>query len=405
MKVYIKTFGCRVNQVESQSLLEEFLKRGDILVKDYQNADICLLNTCTVTHNADRDVERTIRQIIKNNPTAKLILTGCYALAHQDKIKENFPTAKAVSKINIANELFGSDIDWTVKEHQGHSRAFVKIQDGCDCFCSYCIVPFARPNKISKPKQIVLKEIQGLIDNGYKEIVLTGINIGNYNCPQTGENLAQIMPDIFALKGEFRIRFSSIELNTLTDDLLAVIQNPKFCNYLHLPLQSGSDKVLKNMRRHYTTQEYFDRVQKIRSLFPNIGLFCDIIAGYPTETQEDFEITQEFLKKVNFAGMHIFSYSSRKGTVASTLPQLAPNIIKQRADILRILDNTFRQNFAKMQIGKTDKALLEDFCDNTITGVLGNFQRVKIDSNQKQKGLIVVKIISAKDGLCIGQII
>ena len=195
---FIKTFGCRVNQVESQAILEQFLRAGATPADSFETADICVLNTCTVTHQADKDVEKQIRQILRRNPRTRLVLTGCYAAAHADEVREKFPQAEIVGKYDLGKVLFHTDdVCWTVSGHEGHSRAFIKIQDGCDCFCSYCIVPYARPVKRSKPLNDVLQEIDTLEKKGFAEVVLTGINIGNYKCPQTGaiwRNSAAILP-------------------------------------------------------------------------------------------------------------------------------------------------------------------------------------------------------------------
>lgn len=407
MKVFIKTFGCRVNQVESEAVLEQYKALNHTITANFKEADICILNTCSVTHKADRDVEREIRKIIKENPLSRLIVTGCYAMVNKDRISKEFPTAQTVFKADLSKELFSTEIDWTVKEHRGHSRAFVKIQDGCDNFCSYCIVPYTRPHKSSKPKDVILKEIEGLIANGFREIVLTGINIGNYKCPSSGLDLAGILPHIFSIKGDFRVRFSSIELNTVTDALIeeAAKGKDKFCNYFHIPLQSGSDAVLKHMGRHYTTQEYFDKIQYIKSKIEGVSFFCDIIAGYPAETQEDFEISSRFLDKIAFAGLHVFSYSKRSGTPAAQMKQVPSAEIKKRADALRQKDKVLRVAFANSLIGTTRQFLAEEFLENKnlISGVAGNFQRVIVENAQKKDTLSPVKIISAKDGICFGQ--
>ena len=402
MKVFIKTFGCRVNQVESQAVLEKFLAQGHEITANLKEADLCFLNTCSVTHKADKDAEREIRKISKENPSANLIITGCYAVANKDKILALCPAAQVVLKPDIGPALFGLDMDWTVKEHAGHSRAFVKIQDGCDCFCSYCIVPYTRPQKTSKPKDILLAEIKNLIATGYKEIVLTGINIGNYNCPQTGADLAGIMPDIFALEGNFRIRFSSIEINTISDELLAACKaaGPKFCNYFHIPLQSGSDEVLKHMRRRYSAAEYLARIAEIRKQIPGAAIYCDIIAGYPSETKENFEESLLFLDKAGFAGLHVFSYSKRSGTPAAATAQIQDKEIKRRADILHAKDKALRAAFAASLAGTTQQLLAEESTPSTITGVLANFQRCIVKGAHKTGELMPVKIISAKDGIC-----
>lgn len=409
MKIFIKTFGCRVNQVESEAILEQLRAQNHTIITDFKEADLCILNTCTVTANADKDVEKEMRRITKNNPSARLIVTGCYAMAHKDKIALNFPAAKTVFKADISKELFGYEIDWTVKNHEGHSRAFVKIQDGCDCFCSYCIVPYTRPVKLSKPKEIVLKEISDLVANGYREIVLTGINIGNYLCPKTGADLSKLLPEVLALPGGFRVRFSSIELNTVSDNLIDAMSagGDKFCNYLHIPLQSGSDAVLKHMRRHYNTDEYFKRVEYIKSRIQDISVFCDIITGYPTETQEDFDTSLAFLDRVGFAGLHVFSYSVRPGTPAGELKQLPPGEIKRRSDILRLKDKSLRASKASDMVGTNQQFLAEEFSAEAkvLSGVSANFQRIIIPGGVYRRGLQAIKVLSAEGELCIGEVL
>ncbi len=407
MKVFIKTFGCRVNQVESEALLEKFKANSAEITANYKQADLCLLNTCSVTAKADRDANKMIRTILRDNPGCRLVVTGCYAMSGAKKIKELFPSAEVIFKIDLGKKLFGEDIDWTVRHHEGKTRAFVKIQDGCDNFCSYCIVPYTRPFKTSKAKDIALCEIKELIKNGYKEIVLTGINIGNYLCPQTGADLADLLADIFKLDGDFRIRFSSIEINTFTNKLIKVVAEGgrKFCNYLHLPLQSGSDAVLKDMGRHYDTKEYLRKVQIIKETFKDIALYCDIIAGYPTETKENFEESLTFLDKVGFAGLHVFSYSPREGTVAAKLKQLSSLEIKRRSEVLHQKDKELRQKAAERLIGKEEEFLAETFIksNNSISGVLPNFQRVLIPNSELSPALRKVKIIKAQDGICYAE--
>lgn len=407
MKVFIKTFGCRVNQVESEALLERFKANSAEITADYKQADLCLLNTCSVTAKADRDANKMIRTILRDNPNCRLIVTGCYAMSGVKKIKEAFPTVEVIFKLDLGKKLFGEDIDWTVRHHEGKTRAFVKIQDGCDNFCSYCIVPYTRPFKTSKPKDIALCEIKELIKNGYKEIVLTGINIGNYLCPQTGADLADLLSEIFKIDGDFRIRFSSIEINTFTDKLIKVAAEGgrKLCNYLHLPLQSGSDAVLKDMGRHYDTKEYLRKVQLIKDTFKDIALYCDIIAGYPTETEENFKESVDFLDKVGFAGLHVFSYSPREGTVAAELKPLSSLEIKRRSEVLRQKDKELRQKAAESLIGKEAEFLAETFikANNSISGVLPNFQRVLIPGAELKPALRKVKITKVQDGICYAE--
>ena len=406
---FIKTFGCRVNQVESQALLEDFLRHGFTPAEKFENADVCLLNTCTVTHEADKDVEKLIRQILRRNPSARLVLTGCYAAAHAAHIREVFPSAQIVGKYDLGRVLFNEeDVCWTVSGHEGHSRAFIKIQDGCDCFCSYCIVPFARNVKRSKPLEDVLKEIKNLVQNGFAEIVLTGINIGNYNCPKTGADLAALCAEIAKMPGDFRVRFSSIELQTVTDGIIQTMKDfpARFCNYLHLPLQAGSDPVLQAMNRHYDTAQYAARVADLRKNVPGIGIFADVIAGFPTETEENFEETVNFIRTQKLSGLHVFSYSPRPGTKAAGLAQLPAEEIKRRAEVLRALDKELRGNFADSLVGTEQTVFIEEHKEGQTRGITSNFQTVLIENApQNLHGLVRVKITRAQGAICYGQLV
>ena len=405
---FIKTFGCRVNQVESQAILEQFLRSGAVPAEHFETADICVLNTCTVTHQADKDVEKQIRQILRRNPRARLVLTGCYAAAHAAAIRAAFPQAEIVGKYELGKALFNTeDVCWTVSGHEGHSRAFIKIQDGCDCFCSYCIVPYARPDKRSKPLSDVLQEIKTLEGKGFAEIVLTGINIGNYRCPQTGANLAALCENIAALPGRFRIRFSSIELQTVTDGVVRLMsaRPDRFCNYFHLPLQAGCDKVLKDMNRHYDTAAYRARVADLRQHVSQIGIFADVIAGYPTETEADFEATVAFIREVNLAGLHVFSYSPRPGTPAAALKQLPSGEIKRRSETLRALDKELRAAFAASLAGTEQEVFVEEHKNGLPHGITSNFQPVVLENAAQAHGLVRARITRAEGPLCFVRVL
>ena len=404
---FIKTFGCRVNQVESQAILEQFLRAGFTAAESFESADICVLNTCTVTHQADKDVEKQIRQIIRRNSSAKLVLTGCYAAAHADEIRTKFPQAEIVGKYDLGRVLFNTDdICWTVSGHEDHSRAFIKIQDGCDCFCSYCIVPFARSEKRSKPLEDVLQEIENLVQNGFAEIVLTGINIGNYLCPQTGADLAALCEKIAQLPGKFRVRFSSIELQTVTDGIISAMEKypTRFCNYFHLPLQAGCDRVLKEMNRHYVTADYKARVEELRRRVKNIGIFADVIAGFPTETNDDFEETYRFIEDLKLSGLHVFSYSPRPGTKVAAWPQLPAEEIRRRAEKLRELDKKLRADFAASLIGTTQEIFIEEHKNGGARGITSNFQPVLLEGNTAAHGLVQAQIVRADGAFCAGKL-
>ncbi len=403
---FIKTFGCRVNQVESQALWEQFLRSGFTPADSLDHADICLLNTCTVTHQADKDVEKQIRQILRRNPNARLVLTGCYAAAHEALAREKFPQAEIIGKYDLGRKLFEvPDVCWTVSGHEGHSRAFIKIQDGCDCFCSYCIVPYARPVKRSKPLADALSEIQTLVQKGFAEIVLTGINIGNYCCAQTGADLAGLCERIAALPGHFRVRFSSIELQTVTAGIIRqmALRPDRFCNYFHLPLQAGCDKILKDMNRHYDTAAYRARVADLRQQVPQIGIFADVIAGYPTETEADFEKTVAFIREVKLAGLHVFSYSPRPGTPAASLNQLPPEEIKRRSDALRALDKELRSAFAASLVGTEQEVFVEEHQQGRLHGIASNFQGVCLETDLPLHGLVRSRITGAEGNTCLAR--
>ncbi len=403
---FIKTFGCRVNQVESQALWEEFLRQGYVPANSFETADVCLLNTCTVTHQADKDVEKQIRQILRRNPRARLVLTGCYAAAHEKMVRDKFPQAEIIGKYDLGKTLFNvPDVCWTVSGHEGHSRAFIKIQDGCDCFCSYCIVPYARPVKRSKPLADVLHEIEVLQQKGFAEIVLTGINIGNYLCPQTGTDLAGLCAAIARLPGRFRVRFSSIELQTVTDGIIdqMALRPDRFCNYFHLPLQAGCDKILKDMHRHYDTAAYRARVEDLRRRVPQIGIFADVIAGFPTETEADFEATAAFIREVRLAGLHVFSYSPRPGTPAAALKQLPHEEIKRRSDALRALDKELRTAFAASLVGTEQEVFIEEHKAGLPHGITSNFQQVVLEGASGAHGLVRAVITRAEGPLCFGR--
>lgn len=403
---FIKTFGCRVNQVESQALWEEFLRQGYVPADSFETADVCLLNTCTVTHQADKDVEKQIRQILRRNPRARLVLTGCYAAAHEKMVRDKFPQAEIIGKYDLGKTLFNvPDVCWTVSGHEGHSRAFIKIQDGCDCFCSYCIVPYARPVKRSKPLADVLREIEVLQQKGFAEIVLTGINIGNYLCLQTGTDLAGLCSAIARLPGRFRVRFSSIELQTVTDGIIdqMALRPDRFCNYFHLPLQAGCDKILKDMHRHYDTAAYRARVEDLRRRVPQIGIFADVITGFPTETGADFEATAAFIREVRLAGLHVFSYSPRPGTPAAALKQLPHEEIKRRSDALRALDKELRAAFAASLVGTEQEVFIEEHKSGRPHGITSNFQQVVLEDAPGAHGLVRAVITRAEGPLCFGR--
>ena len=410
MKIYVKTFGCRVNQVETESLLERICEGGHELADNFEVADAVLVNTCSVTGEADKDCARFLRVISRRNPRCRIIITGCYATVSPQSALENAPGAELVpnaDKQKIPALLFGAaetqGFGWRTKAHHGHSRAFVKIQDGCNTGCKYCIVPSARPQLTSKAVAETADEVAVLAQNGYAEIVLSGINIGNYRCPQTDADLAGLLDSLWKLEGNFRVRLSSIEARNINERLLesAVRGGDRFCDFFHIPLQAGSDKVLKEMGRNYTLSFYSEMVAKLRRAWPGLGLYADVIAGYPTETQADFEAALKFMEATDFAGLHVFRYSPRSGTFAAQLPQLPQQVIKERAEILRALDVKRRRIFAAGLVGTVQSIMLEWKKPGPPCGITGNFVSVELEGAQKPPAPIIrARITAANGGKC-----
>lgn len=343
MKFHIKTFGCKVNQYESQLLREQLEHLGLKPASGISGADICLINSCTVTHGADADCRQEIRRVLKHNPSARILVTGCLAVRSPEEIKkvslkaEIYPEKERIPSLLAPG---GKAPGTLISYFDDHKRAFVKIQDGCDAFCSYCTVPYVRPKLWNKPKNNILKEIGALASNGYREITLCGIRLGKYNQPG-GYGLPEIIIDILSLDNSLRLELSSLELRDVTDSLLEVIaQNSRVSRHLHIPLQSGDDEILKQMNRPYTPKEFALRMKHIRAALPGSVITTDVIVGFPGETDRHFRNTLEFIRDNKFDGMHIFRYSARPGTKCAKSSEKAKTgscEIKSRASLLRNL--------------------------------------------------------------------
>ena len=373
---YIYTFGCKVNQYETQLVSEKFKKDGYTQAAKPEEADIIVFNSCTVTAEADKECEYFLRKISKLPKPEKLIMTGCFARNKKEYLKEKFPGINVVTE---KTELFSEPQKQTIHTFDKRSRAFVKIQDGCNSFCSYCIVPYVRNNLWSKPVETVIEEIKNLVNNGYPEIVLTGIHVGKWQhkaatlrelagsinidsatIAQNDKRLSYLIEQIVKIPLDFRIRISSIELNEINDALIDLMKkNPdKICRHLHIPLQSGSDEILKLMNRHYTTAEFAEKVKNIITEFPELALTSDIITGFPGETQRHHKETCDFIKRMPFARFHIFRYSDRDGTKASAFEgKVQADEIKSRSNDLFEIDAVKRAGFLSKNIGKKRPAV------------------------------------------------
>jgi threonylcarbamoyladenosine tRNA methylthiotransferase MtaB len=351
-KFYIYTFGCKVNQYESQLISEQYKKNKFVRVQTPEEADIIILNSCTVTAQADKECQYFLRKAsrLSNNP--KIILTGCLVKNKNVDIQQTFKTKK-LTIIKDKTILFSEPKKQTIINFDKRSRAFLKIQDGCDSFCSYCIVPYVRNILWSKPENEIISEITNLVTNGYSEIVLTGIHIGKFS-----GGLSNLLNKIVQIPLEFRVRISSIELNEVDNKLIELMQNnpDKICHHLHIPLQSGSDEILKRMNRKYLTKDYEEKVKYIANILPNLALTTDIITGFPGENQSHHQETCNFIQQNPFARLHVFRYSDRNGTIASSFTnKVSQEVIKNHAKDLSEIDLEKRKKFIRKNIGQKRK--------------------------------------------------
>jgi len=381
MRVYFYTFGCKSNQYETNQLIEKFAALGFAQIDTPQDADIIVVNTCSVTHIAERKARNIIRKFITQNPSAKLYVCGCYV--NIAEFSQIIPTAIPIKqeiklepeKWRVMNSILSASQCLAPARHPSPANAgaplgkgsqlkeyrireFLKIQEGCDCFCSYCIIPYARPIMSSEPPEKILAEAEKLLQHGVREIILTGINLGRYS--YENKTLIDIL---HLLKDTPRLRLSSIEPDRVTPELLAAINsNPRIARHLHIPLQSGSDKILKAMNRKYTTDDFRKLIVAVRKpLGENIGLTTDIIVGFPGETKETFQKTYEFIQEMNFSDLHIFPYSPRPLTAAADLKQTCSDKDqKQFINKLEKLRQKLKKDFWQKQT--TLNVLAENEC-------------------------------------------
>lgn len=430
MNFNIITLGCKVNQYESQLMRELLIKNGFTPSEDKDKADITVINTCTVTAVTDAKNRKIIHKVRRNNPDKIVVLTGCMPQAFPDRTGDfedcdivlgNKRRADLISKINeyltfrhqiISIEPHDSKNaeyeEFSVKNFEGHTRAFVKIEDGCNRFCSYCIIPYSRGRVRSKSPEILKEEIEKLALNGYKEIVLVGINLSAYG---QGEDfdLADALDIVCQFDEIKRVRLGSFEPEMMYESLIKRFSaQEKFCPQFHLSLQSGCDATLKRMRRQYDTDEYMKIVEALRSNFDNPSVTTDVMVGFAGETDEEFNESLKFVKKVGFSKIHVFPYSQRKGTLADTMEnQVSVRIKDKRSKIMIETADKLRLDFLKTQIGRTESVLVERFRKNEYyEGYTMNYTPVHIYCDNNITGEIVnVKITEYGDDFCIGELI
>ena len=417
MKVSFYTLGCKVNLYETEAVINSFKKRGYEIVDFEEKADIVVINTCTVTNNSDKKSRNIIRQAVKNNKDSIIVVMGCYSQVRSEDIKEiegvniiigNTNKSKVVDLVEEyintkENKTLVEDIrkvpfePMVLDSFETKTRAFVKIQDGCNNFCSYCIIPYARGDIRSKPKEEVVEEINCLVNNGYKEVVLTGIHTGHYGKERYDYSFSDLLNELCKIEGLLRIRISSIEITELDDKFLEVLKNnKKIVDHIHIPLQSGCDKTLKDMNRKYDTKYFYNKINEIRKIRNDISITTDLIVGFPDESEEDFINTYDFIKKINFSKIHVFPYSRRKGTKADLMKnQIDESIKKERVKKVLGLSKELEINYMNSHLNKEFDILVEKCEDGIIFGHASNY----IGVNKKGTKDDVNKIIKVKPNI------
>ena len=425
------TLGCKVNQYETNAMEQQFIKNNYEIVENTQKADIYVINTCTVTNMAERKSRQMLRRVKEINPSAVLVVCGCYAQVAKNEL-EQIPEIDIILGINEKNEIVQivenymekmaeqdkksqeAEIDDVSKQKEfldfgdvtytEKNRAVVKVQDGCNMFCSYCIIPYARGRIRSRKIESVVSEIEKIAKEEIKEVVITGIHVASYGKDFDNENtskkirLIDLLEAINKIDGIDRIRLSSLE-PTIVDEKFAtrLSKLDKICDHFHLSLQSGCDETLKRMNRKYTTQIYRDAVATLRKYYPEASFTTDVIVGFPSETDEEFAKTYEFLKEIDFYRLHVFKYSPRRGTVAEKiLNQIDGNKKEERSNKLIELSNSMENKHNQSYIGKTVKVLFEEFEDGFFKGHTTNYMMVKVAGEEEQSDKFVNKILDVK---------
>lgn len=425
------TLGCKVNQYETNAMEQQFIKNNYEIVENTQKADIYIINTCTVTNMAERKSRQMLRRVKEINPSAVLVVCGCYAQVAKNEL-EQIPEIDIILGINEKNEIVQivenymekmaeqnkksqeAEIDDVSKQKEfldfgdvtytEKNRAVVKIQDGCNMFCSYCIIPYARGRIRSRKIESVVSEIKKIAKEEIKEVVITGIHVASYGKDFDNENtskkirLIDLLEAINKIDGIDRIRLSSLEPTIVDEEFATRLSKlDKICDHFHLSLQSGCDETLKRMNRKYTTQIYRDAVATLRKYYPEASFTTDVIVGFPGETDEEFAKTYEFLKEIDFYRLHVFKYSPRRGTVAEKMPnQIDGNKKEERSNKLIELSNSTENKHNQSYIGKTVKVLFEEFEDGFFKGHTTNYMMVKVAGEEEQSDKFVNKILDVK---------
>ena len=418
MNFYIYTLGCKVNAYESEVIKENFLQKGYKL--DREKPDIIIVNTCSVTNVADQKSRKMVRRFKKNHNNAILVVCGCSSenketeynqmdidilLGNNEKsqivsLVENYlQTHQKYTKFYHTRNLAFEPMQ--IEKFTTHTRAYIKIEDGCDNFCSYCIIPYVRGKRRDKDYETVIKEAKMLVNNGHQEIVLTGIHTGSYGF-NSDHDLTDLIHELSQIEALKRIRISSIEVTELNDKFLQELKtNPKICDHLHVPLQAGSDEILQKMNRKYNLEEYKEKIKKIKEIRPDISITTDVIVGHPFETEELFQKTIETVKEIAFSKIHVFPYSKREGTASSKMPMQVPETEKhERSKRLCEISSVLEQAYAEKYLGKKLEILIE----SDQIGTTSNYLKVKCLEEVPINTLQNVIIKDVQNGELIGEI-
>ena len=418
MRVGICSLGCKVNIYESE-YVEDLLKKASYEIVSFEDmADIYIINTCSVTNEADKKSRKMINQARRRNSDALIVVMGCYSqikaedidadivIGNKDKskiviyIEEFLKNKNSIKKIyNLLEEVEFENM--FIDNFVNHTRAFVKIQDGCNAFCSYCIIPYTRGRVRSKPYLDVINEVTSLVNNGYREIVLTGIHTGRYGIDLEDMNLEKLLRKLVTIPGLYRIRLSSIEINEITDGIMDLIKNSSvIARHFHIPLQSGSDKILKSMNRKYDLEYFKNKIKEIRELDKDISITTDLIVGFPGETEEDFLEVINTLEEIKFSKIHTFPYSIREGTPASKMSNQVDGIIK-KTRVRKVLDisNTYEKKYYESYIGQELEGLVEVHKDNSVIVLTSNYISVIVEDKLESNQIVKVRINRVDDNL------
>ena len=408
-RVAFETLGCKLNQAETEQLAREMITAGYELVKSVDEADVYILNTCTVTHIADRKSRNLLRQAQRRNSHARLIATGCYAerapqelsrIEGVDLVIGNEQKAHVLDRLQELGCLASSSPSGQGLREYSRNRSFLKIQDGCHNFCSYCIVPLVRSRVTSVPVEQIITEVQKRVSGGVKEVVITGTEIGEYS--SDGIGLTGLLKRVLAETAVTRLRLSSLQPQEITAELLELCQDSRLCPHLHLSLQSGSDSVLERMKRRYTSADYQLAVTRIRKVVPDAAFTTDVIVGFPGESESEFAESCEFCRQTSFARIHVFPFSPRPGTEAVGMPdQVSESVKKERAQKMLALAEESARDFRQRFLGRTMPVLWEQKSGGVWSGYTGNYIRVYTKSGEDLTNqLIPVKLDRVwKDGV------